>query len=514
VRDAVATCGAKAARELLDLAGDATVAEEFGAVAGWNAASVRKRFASHALVAIAAYGLLPLAGGETATDRFRTLRASAARAATFVGDRRQHHLAAVDLALDHLAQIGGYPDRSELELDMEAMLGATTRTSWATGDYTIRLDTSTAELRIARADRDLASVPAIVRRSPDYAEARADQEALREQRRRMRNGLLERLVGTGAPLDAARLALLLRTPAGAALLPGVVWRAASGVTGLLSGASHLVDARGERHPVDGPLVAVHPVDMTAQELARWQHEVVRRRVVQPVKQLFREVYVPTPAELSAGVESARFAGHVVAGNVAARLLSDRGWLVDHAATGPAPITRRIGDVEACLRADHRDRIGHSDVTMETVHFTRDGARLRVDNVPDIAFSEVMRDLALVVGVAGRRVDATAAGLYERAALLGALIVDMGLDRVSVEGHTALVHGERADYRVHLGSGAVHSTSGGYLWDVPSREVFLPYADEDPLTRTVLGKVLTLADDAHITDPALLAQLSRPTARAA
>jgi hypothetical protein len=67
------------------------------------------------------------------------------------------------------------------------------------------------------------------------------------------------------------------------------------------------------------------------------------------------------------------------------------------------------------------------------------------------------------------------------------------------------------YSVHLGSGIVHRQPGGALCIVPVHSqhrgrLFLPFADDDPRTAEVLSKVLLLARDTAIKDPAILAQL--------
>ena len=127
----------------------------------------------------------------------------------------------------------------------------------------------------------------------------------------------------------------------------------------------------------------------------------------------------------------------------------------------------------------------------------------------------MRDLDLVVSVAGTEPAGYASPFraHSRAQLLAALIEDLGLDRVTVEGSAAVVRGSRATYRVHLTSGSIHLQPGGYLCVVPAsfggpthQQLFLPFADEDAMTSVILSKVLLLNDDEHITDPVILAQL--------
>jgi hypothetical protein len=106
-------------------------------------------------------------------------------------------------------------------------------------------------------------------------------------------------------------------------------------------------------------------------------------------------------------------------------------------------------------------------------------------------------------------------------VLAALIAELGLAGVTVEGHSAVVRGTRATYRVHLTSGSIHVEPGGYLCVVPAsfgatahRRLFLPFADEDRMTSVILSKVLLLAEDEKVTDRSILAQLDSLTGRAA
>ena len=72
----------------------------------------------------------------------------------------------------------------------------------------------------------------------------------------------------------------------------------------------------------------HPVDLLAGgEWTEWQRDVFRREVVQPFKQVFRELYVPTAQELEDGKASARYAGHQVNPRQALALLGGRGWVL-------------------------------------------------------------------------------------------------------------------------------------------------------------------------------------------
>ncbi|MEU4428192.1 DUF4132 domain-containing protein [Actinoplanes sp. NPDC024001] len=544
--------GPDTARRLLRL----MPSELVSAALGDNRAAVLKRLKSNALQGIAAFGMLPLAPGETVLDRYLALRDSAKKGARLGPNRRHSHAAAIDVALDHLAQVAGVADASRLEWDCEVRLATETTTEADAGEYrlALRFDGADPVLTVSRAGKQLKSVPAAVRADPAFVMVREHQERLRDQARRMCTGLVERLVATAGTLTPDELTRLRSLPAGAAMLPALLWRDTAGTIGLLDDVD-----------TSGPLTAVHPVELLErQSLAAWQEEIVRRRLRQPVKQVFRELYVPTPAERDAVDVSQRFAGQVVDGKVAGQLLSARGWsthdqYADFQATRPAgiaPTSHLTGSavtapsagaaitanpvgsaitappagsaitaqpagtaITVGLRCDFHGYFGLGNVLIGEVRFLSAGTSLPLADVPPAVFSEVMRDLDLVVSVAG-----TSSGTYvspaqatSRAQLLAALITDLGLTRVTVEGTTALIRGSRATYRVHLTSGSIHVEPGGYLCIVPARfgatphrRLFLPFADDDRMTSVILSKVLLLANDESITDPSILSQLSTLT----
>ncbi len=88
-----------------------------------------------------------------------------------------------------------------------------------------------------------------------------------------------------------------------------------------------------------------------------------------------------------------------------------------------------------------------------------------------------------------------------------------LDNVRIEGSHVLVKGQMAEYSVHLGSAVVHQVPGKYLSILPVHSqhrgrLFLPFADDDPKSAEILSKVLLLAKDNNIQDPAILSQIKR------
>src|SRR5207248_3971105 len=90
-------------------------------------------------------------------------------------------------------------------------------------------------------------------------------------------------------------------------------------------------------------------------------------------------------------------------------------------------------------------------------------------VPPRLFSEVMRDLDLVVSVAHRGgvdPEASASTVEMRAALLRETCTLLKLANVRLKANHAVIDGRLSHYTVHLGSGVTHRQPGGALCLVP------------------------------------------------
>jgi hypothetical protein len=143
-----------------------------------------------------------------------------------------------------------------------------------------------------------------------------------------------------------------------------------------------------------------------------------------------------------------------------------------------------------------------------------GDAVRLTEVPPRIFSEVMRDLDLVVSVAHRGgvdPEASASTVEMRAALLKETCSLVKMKNVRLKANRVLIEGELGHYTIHLGSGVVHRQPGGYVCILPVHaqhrgRLFLPFADDDPKTAEVLSKVIMLVRDAEIQDPGILDQL--------
>ncbi len=155
-------------------------------------------------------------------------------------------------------------------------------------------------------------------------------------------------------------------------------------------------------------------------------------------------------------------------------------------------------------------------SLETVRFYDRSSYKPVDfdKVPSKIFSEIMRDIDLVVSVAhvgGVDPEASLSTIDMRKVIIEESLRLFKVDNANLDGKHVHIKGKLGDYNVHLGSGVVHKQAHGALHIIPVHSqqrgrLFLPFIDSDPRTAEILTKVLFLADDHKIKDPTILSQI--------
>lgn len=314
------------------------------------------------------------------------------------------------------------------------------------------------------------------------------------------------------------------------------------------GGAKLRDVAGTAVPAPGLDAVIrlwHPIRARPQQIPIWRDLLIERRVRQPFKQAFRELYLLTPAELATRLYSNRFAGHIVGYRRFRALVKARGWETGMLGPwsggddGQACGVFAAGSWRACLyhewvEGDHDTGYAATD----QVRFERrlDGAwqQAPLEEVPAVVFSEALRDVDLFVGVTSIAADPDWADRgedrfrhYWRTASFGELSPTAQVrrdavqriipktriaGRCTVEGRYLVVRGGLRTYRIHLGSANIlMEPDDSYLCIVPSRRpgqpaVFLPFEDER--LALILSKAFLLADDTAITDETILAQIMR------
>ncbi len=475
-----------------------------------------------------ALGLLPLPEGDgreaQVLERYEAIQEFVRTGAKFGAQRRESEKLAARIALENLARTAGYPDPQRLEWAMEARQSADLSSGPVTasaGEVTVVLaldDGGRPQITVAKAGKPLKAIPPAARKDPAVAALRERARGLERQASRTRQSL-EQAMCRGDAFTGAELRLLSAHPVLGPMIEDLVFlgEPAAGYPAEQGQALQAHD--GRRAPVapEERLRLAHPLDLLeTREWHLWQRECFLAERIQPFKQVFRELYVLTEAERADGRVSRRYAGHQVRPGQAQALLGGRGWITEHE-VGTYHAYHEWG-ITAWLDVplNYLTPAEVEGATIEGVHFTRrsEWQPMPLAEVPPRLFSEVMRDLDLVVSVAhmgGVDPEASASTVELRAGLVAETCAALKIPNVRLQSPRALVEGRLASYSVHLGSAVVHQQPGGHLCIIPVHaqqrgRLFLPFADDDPKTAEVLSKVLLLARDWEIKDPVILEQI--------
>ncbi len=491
------------------------------AVRGIERDKIEKKLVRHGQAAIKAYGLYAVESDAELRARYLKFKAMHKEATQYGAERQANTQAAVKAGIKNLAQSAGYSDDIRLEWAMEADIAGDMipfDELFEVEDWQVQLvlEGISPRIRVYKQGKPLKSVPPKVRKTDVYQQMRAAQDGIRAQASRFRK-TLEDMMCAGDAIAADELGTLSRLPVVRAMLAQLVLKTGAEGLGLFTGScTELCGLDGQPVAiVDDPVIA-HVHDLySAGCLSAWQKAVVQRRMVQPFKQVFRELYVVTPAEVEAGTHSRRFVGHVIDGSTASRLLQGRAWSQNSGDC--AEVYKRFPGLGYYAEIGFPDA-GHylaemGTVTVDEIWFQGQGGPQPLASIEPRVFSEVMRDVDLIVSVA--QVDDEDARwstetAQRRAELIENLMADIGLARVRCEDHFAYIEGSLAHYRIHLGSGVIHIQPGNYLCIVPEQKkdegLYLPFADADLKMAEIISKIFMLLADDQINDDSILAQI--------
>jgi hypothetical protein len=318
----------------------------------------------------------------------------------------------------------------------------------------------------------------------------------------------------------------------------------------------------------------HPIRSDVQTILSWRCWLEDHQVRQPFKQAHREVYLLTDAERETETYSNRFASHIIRQHQFASLCRERGWKFNVMGNWDSHNTPSLDltqynlqakfDVESPEADDDESTTAHGiylGIITGRVAFARleapqpgkDGpgpfgiplprkfrdlrrrATVRLEEVPALVFSEVMRDCDLFVGVTSIGADPawnrdhpddpnlpywqefafgdlTSASEHRRVVLESLLPKLTILDRCRLDGRFLLVRGDLHEYRIHIGSANVLMEPGSrYLCIVQgsgdtAANLPLPF-EGDRILGLILSKALLLANDRKIKDATIARQLS-------
>ncbi len=470
-----------------------------------------------------AYALIPLRGEDDLCRRYLYIQRFRKESKKFGSQRIASEAKAVEMALKNLAINAGYSDTMRLTLRMETKVIDDSRALLEEQiiegvSFKITLDDNGKATLVTNKDgKQLKSVPAKLKKNETVVSLTEMVKTLTEQYRRTRV-MLERAMEDNTAFTFGELSALSEHPVVYPMLKNLVLISGDAV-GFL-GDNGLVDDMGTIHSLDdgAEIKIAHPFDLYSKGCWKnYQKHLFENKITQPFRQVFRELYIKTAEEMDM-FHSLRYAGNQIQPAKTVGALKSRRWVAD-IESGLQKIYYKENIVaQLYALADWFSPADIEAPTLEWVCFTnrKTGEEIKIAGIPDIVFSEVMRDVDLAVSVAhagGVDPETSHSTMEMRAAILSFVLPMFRITNVKVEGHHAIVNGKLAEYSIHLGSGVVHQLGGAMIPVLPVHsqhrgKIFLPFVDDDPKTAEIISKVLLFSEDDKIKDPMILCRISK------
>lgn len=470
-----------------------------------------------------AYAIIPLEGPEDLLERYLFIQKFLKESRQFGSQRSASEKKAAEVALRNLSTNAGFLDTMRLTLRMETRLVedmADLFRDTQVDAWVLRLsvdENGQAEILCTKDGKAVKSIPAKIKKNPHVQRLTEKKKTLTEQYRRTRR-MFEQAMEDGASFEAEELSLLWGNPVARPILSKLVFLSED-KPGFFDGTG-LYDTDGA--PVEIPagqsLILAHPLHFFRNGTwPAFQKYLFDRQIRQPFRQVFRELYVKTEDEAGSQF-SRRYAGNQIQPRKAAACLKERCWVAD-VENGLQKVYYKENIVATIFaQADWFTpaEVECPDVEYVAFFHRKTGELLPIAQIPDVIFSEVMRDVDMAVSVAhaGAVDPETSHSTVEmRAAILGYTLPLLGLKNVTIKKDHAFIEGSLAHYSVHLGSGTVHQLGGTMLNVIPVHaqqrgRFFLPFADDDPKTAEIITKVILFSEDKKLKDPTILGQILR------
>ena len=472
---------------------------------------------------VASYSLIPLLKDKQkdALHRYQFLQKFLKESKKFGAQRRASEAKAVSISLENLSRNMGYSDVTRLIWNMETALINEMKEYFVPKklddvDVYIKIDElGQSEIIYEKAGKELKSLPTKLKKDKYIEDIKEVHKNLKEQYRRSRK-MLEEAMEDGTEFYGYEIENLMTNPVIAPILKSLVFKMGNDLGYYEDKKLKSAKKKAIAVKDDSLLKIAHCFDLfESGDWASYQKDIFDRELKQPFKQVFRELYVKTADEKGRD-KSLRYAGHQVQPTKTVALLKTRRWIIDGQEGLEKVYYKENIIAKIFALADWFSPADIEAPTLEEVQFfdRKTFKPILIDNVPDLVFTEVMRDIDLVVSVAhigDVDPEASHSTIEMRKAIIEFNCKLFKLKNVTFSENHALIKGERAEYSIHLGSGLVHQKAGSAINVLPVHSqhrgrVFLPFIDDDPKTAEIMAKVILFAQDEKIKDVFILEQI--------
>ena len=462
---------------------------------------------------------------EELLDRYQFIQKYKKESRQFGAQRRASEGRAAEIALRNLSVNAGFTDVTRLTLRMEGKLVEQSAEyfDWQMVDeieLMVSVDENGKSTMACRKDgKILKSVPTKYKKHETVLKFQEVTKKLKEQYSRTKQ-MMEQAMEDKTVFEVWEFLELFKNPVTRSITEPLIVKSEEEQNvklGFLT-KDGIMNISGTFFPVkpEDKIFIAHSFDLY--ESGHWheyQKLLFEKQIRQPFKQIFRELYVKLDEELEKE-ESMLFSGNQIQPQKTVGALRSRRWVADYD-DGLQKIYYKENIVARIYAM--ADWFSPSDTeapTLEYVVFAdrKTGKPIKIKDVPDIIYSEVMRDVDLAVSVAhagGVDPETSHSTIEMRKAIVECNLSLFQTKNVRLEGNHAIIDGKLGQYTVHLGSGVVHQIGNAMLFVVPVHSqhrgrIFLPFVDDDPKTAEIMSKILLFAEDGKIKDPNILRQI--------
>lgn len=473
------------------------------------------------------YGIVPIENEKDKLHRYEFIQKFLKESKQFGAQRRASEKLSCEMALRNLATTAGYSDSLRLVLAMETALISENQQYFdgiTIDDYCFKInisDEGKVELLIDKAGKKIKSVPAAFKKNETVLDTKEFVTKLKDQYSRTVK-MFESSMEDREEYTAKELIRLCDNPIIKTIITKMIY-VCDGKFYLINESYEFVpapinfDLSADKLTDDSKLRVAHPYDMYVsgkwselqQLVFGWANNTKK---YQPFKQVFRELYTKLSEEMDQ-TNSRMFAGNQIQPKKTVATLKNRRWIADYE-NGLQKIYYK-DNVIATIYA-MADWFSPSDVEEPTLEYVKFYDRKtfsvkKISEIPDIVYSEVMRDVDLAISVAhagGVDPETSHSTIELRKTIIEFNLKLFKINNVKLEGNHAFITGKHGEYTIHLGSGVIHKKPGNVINVLPvhsqSRgKVFLPFIDEDPKTAEIMSKIILFAEDDKIKDPYIM-----------
>lgn len=438
--------------------------------------------------AVCSLGLLPDKSDKALQRRYQLIQAFLKESKQYGAQRQASEKRVCEIALLNLSRGAGYADPIQLTWRMESQQ-VTDNAAFLQGidveGYTLKLqlaEDGTNKLIIQQGEKVLKTVPAKIKKHPDYLNIAAMGKEWTKQRKRART-IMEDMMIRQTPLRPQDVKVIAENPIVSPMFRLLLLRQGT-TTGFYTDEGLETLNGTQKIKANEPITITHAQQLYADGTwSAWQHLVFSKKIVQPFKQVFREIYIPTPDEAEQN-ESLRYSGYQIQVKQAAAALRSRGWSADYEGGLRKVFYRQGISVELYAKANWFTPADVEAPAIEYVSFssTRSDKQQKIADIDPILYSEVMRDVDMTVSIAfiGGVDPETGNSTKElRAAIVKCTAELMKFNNVTVSDNFIHVKGTLADYTIHLGSGNVRQVGGVEIPIIPVHgqhrgKLYLPF----------------------------------------